>query len=135
MVTTEPNSVIEAAEAETELAKDYDEMVEVEVRQGPIASLDLSSNGNARRFTRSALKATVVEVEMEDKEMANGDSQGFKDALVLESESDENGTVDVVGKLTSKKIEIKGRPTTVRELFETGLLEGYPVFYNGGKKV
>ncbi|XP_027069092.2 uncharacterized protein [Coffea arabica] len=134
MVTTEPNSVIEAAEAETEVAKDYDEMVEVEVRQGPIASFDLSSNGNARRFTRSALKATVVEVEMEDKGMANGDSQGFKDALVLESESDENGTVDVVGKLTSKKIEIKGRPTTVRELFETGLLEGYPVFYNGGKK-
>ncbi|KZV26186.1 hypothetical protein F511_06353 [Dorcoceras hygrometricum] len=34
----------------------------------------------------------------------------------------------------SKNILIKGRPTTVRELFETGLLEGYPVFYNGGKK-
>ncbi|XP_051152448.1 uncharacterized protein LOC127266298 [Andrographis paniculata] len=34
----------------------------------------------------------------------------------------------------SKKILVKGGPTTVRELFETQLLDGYPVFYNGGKR-
>ncbi|KAL3536204.1 hypothetical protein ACH5RR_004665 [Cinchona calisaya] len=122
-ITTEPkgNFVIKP---EDEAEKN--EMVEVEVQQESVPP---------RRFTRSALKPTAVEVE--DKEMAYGDSEGFKDALIVESEAEENGTSDVVAKLKmkmSKKIEVKGMPTTVRELFETGLLEGYPVFYNGGKK-
>lgn len=118
-------------EAEAEARKN--EMVEVEVRQEESIALDLKSNNKSRRFTRSALKPPV-----EDKEMENGDLEGFKDAVVMDSEVVENGTVGAVGKLEmkmSKKIEITGIPTTVRELFETGLLEGYPVFYNGGKKV
>ena len=35
----------------------------------------------------------------------------------------------------SKKIALDNVPMTVKELFETGLLEGVPVVYMGGKKV
>jgi hypothetical protein len=35
----------------------------------------------------------------------------------------------------SKKIALENVPMTVKELFETGLLEGVPVVYMGGKKV
>ncbi|XP_073125789.1 uncharacterized protein [Henckelia pumila] len=49
---------------------------------------------------------------------------------VLESEESNSRKMEI-----SKKVATKGRPTTVKELFGTGLLEGYPVFYNGGKRV
>ncbi|XP_073125790.1 uncharacterized protein [Henckelia pumila] len=48
---------------------------------------------------------------------------------VLESEESNSRKMEI-----SKKVATKGRPTTVKELFGTGLLEGYPVFYNGGKR-
>lgn len=107
-------------------------MVEVEVREeSPV--VNCNSGLKPKRFTRSALKTTF-----DDRDTATGDSEGFKDAVIVEVEGDQDGSVSILGKLEmkmSKKIEIKGRPTTVRELFSTGLLEGYPVFYNGGKKV
>lgn len=107
-------------------------MVEVEVREESPA-VNCISGLKPKRFTRSALKTTF-----DDSDTASGDSEGFKDAVIVEVEGDQDGSVSMLGKLEmkmSKKIEIKGRPTTVRELFSTGLLEGYPVFYNGGKKV
>ncbi|CAI9097901.1 OLC1v1034420C1 [Oldenlandia corymbosa var. corymbosa] len=127
------NSLIKE-ESETEPASaSKNELVEIVVTQEESSS-DSERNNKSRRFTRSALKTTVVDVEM-----INGDSEGFKDASFAESEVDDNGTVEVQGKMEmkmSKKIEIEiaGRPSTVRELLETGLLEGYPVFYNGGNK-
>ena len=35
----------------------------------------------------------------------------------------------------SKKIALDNVPMIVKELFETGLLEGVPIVYVGGKKV
>lgn len=106
-------------------------MIEVEVREES-PEVNCNSGLKPKRFTRSALKTTF-----DDTETATGDPEGFKDAVIVEVEGDQNGSLSILGKLEmkmSKKIEIKGRPTTVRELFSTGLLEGYPVFYNGGKK-
>ncbi|XP_075512986.1 uncharacterized protein LOC142548514 isoform X1 [Primulina tabacum] len=79
-----------------------------------------------RRFTRSVLRSKV-----EDSKMENG--------VDFEVDGSEGATVAAQGSPAkkmkmSKNILIKGRPTTVRELLDTGSLEGYPVFYNGGKK-
>ncbi|XP_075502251.1 uncharacterized protein LOC142540168 isoform X1 [Primulina tabacum] len=79
-----------------------------------------------RRFTRSVLNSKI-----EDSKMEIG--------VDFEVDGSEGATVAAPGSQTKKmempkNIQIKGRPTTVRELLGTGLLEGYPVFYNGGKK-
>ncbi|KAK6140118.1 hypothetical protein DH2020_026116 [Rehmannia glutinosa] len=100
------------------------EMMEIEVKVEPMP----------RRFTRSVLKSNDNS-EMEDENLT--------DTVISEADGLVNENLTVLGSpetrkmemKMSKKILIKGRPTTVRELFETGLLEGYPVFYNGGKRV
>ncbi|XP_047961195.1 uncharacterized protein LOC125205993 isoform X1 [Salvia hispanica] len=103
------------------------EMMEIEVKE---ESIPLAGR---RRFTRSILA---------DSEMENGDLGDLRDAVILEADGLVSEELALLGSTKtrkmemkmSKKILIKGRPTTVRELFETGLLEGYPVFYNGGKR-
>lgn len=108
------------------------EMMEIEVKEEPIPLAALRADGR-RRFTRSVLV----------DEMENGDSDNLRDAVILEADGLASEELALLGSTKtrkmemkmSKKILIKGRPTTVRELFETGLLEGYPVFYNGGKRV
>ncbi|KAL0338527.1 UNVERIFIED_CONTAM: Increased DNA methylation 1 [Sesamum angustifolium] len=112
------------------------EMMEVEVKEDPMALVAVRSDG-LRRFTRSVLKS-----KDEDSEMENEDSGDLTETVILEADGIGNEKLTVLGNpktrkmemKMSKKILIKGRPTTVRELFETGLLEGYPVFYNGGKR-
>ncbi|KAL0409996.1 UNVERIFIED_CONTAM: hypothetical protein Slati_3589300 [Sesamum latifolium] len=112
------------------------EMMEVEVKEDPMALVAVRSDG-LRRFTRSVLKS-----KDEDSEMENEDSGDLTETVILEADVIGNEKLTVLGNpktrkmemKMSKKILIKGRPTTVRELFETGLLEGYPVFYNGGKR-
>ncbi|KAK6140036.1 hypothetical protein DH2020_026252 [Rehmannia glutinosa] len=101
------------------------EMMEIEVKEEPIA----------RRFTGSVLKSN------ENSEMENGN---LRDTVILEADGLVNENSTVLGNpetrkmkmkmKMSKKTLVKGWPTTVRELFETGLLEGYPVFYHGGKR-
>ncbi|EYU41581.1 hypothetical protein MIMGU_mgv1a001359mg [Erythranthe guttata] len=103
------------------------EMMEIEVKEEP----------TARRFTRSVLKS-----KDEDFGLENGNLGNLRETVVLEADALSSEELTVLGSpdtrkmemKMSKKILIKGRPTTVRELFETGLLEGYPVFYNGGKR-
>ena len=58
--------------------------------------------------------------------------EGVKDGVGLEAEGNADKKMELK---VLKKIEMKNRPTTVEELLETGLLEGYPVFYKSGKKV
>lgn len=109
------------------------EMMEVEVKQEPIPLAALRTDGR-RRFTRAVLV---------DSEMENGMSGNLRDTVILEADGLASEELALLGSTKtrkmemkmSKKILIKGRPTTVRELFDTGLLEGYPVFYNGGKRV
>ncbi|XP_031127403.1 uncharacterized protein LOC116029493 isoform X1 [Ipomoea triloba] len=115
------------------------EMVEVEVKEESTAVV-MNAAGKLvkRRFTRSALKVKVEVVS----EMENEVIKGFIDAEeVAEAVGDENGVATALGTPTkklemkmSKKIVLNGKPSTVRELFETGLLEGYPVVYNAGKR-
>ncbi|XP_047981632.1 uncharacterized protein LOC125222838 [Salvia hispanica] len=105
------------------------EMMEIEVKEAPIHLVA----PRRRRFMRS---------ELVDSEMENGDLGNLTDTVILEADGSMSEELGLLGSTKTKKMEmkmskkvlIKGRPTTVRELFETGLLEGYPVFYNGGKR-
>ncbi|KAK4730869.1 hypothetical protein R3W88_023857 [Solanum pinnatisectum] len=101
------------------------EMVEVEVKEESTLTVNCATVAG-RRLTRSVLKLNVEPLDMSNENLEVLDGKlitcnGASPAEELEME-------------ISKKISIIGRPTTVRELFETGLLEGYPVFYNGGKR-
>lgn len=111
---------------ETEGISGIPEMVEIEVKEESTlaaANRDVSVTGSSRRFTRSALKLNVEPLD-ENLEVLE------EEELITcgEVHDSNNGG-------SKKRISIIGRPTTVKELFETGLLEGYPVFYNGGKRV
>ncbi|EPS67073.1 hypothetical protein M569_07705, partial [Genlisea aurea] len=105
-------------------------MIDVEIMEEPI----VVSNG-ARRLTFSIFRA-------EEANMNDFDSEDLRDAVILEADDLLSEQLTVFGSpearkmamKMSRKIMFKERPTTVRELFETGLLEGYPVFYNGGKR-
>ncbi|KAL2509140.1 Acyl-CoA N-acyltransferase with RING/FYVE/PHD-type zinc finger domain [Forsythia ovata] len=109
-------------------------MVEIEVKLEPPVLLVKSDA--SRRFTRSTLKMKSDNLERE-----NGNSGELRDTVVLEAERLGNGDVSTLvtptmttEMKTTNKFLIKLLPTTVRELFETRLLEGYPVLYNGGKR-
>ncbi|GFP85542.1 chromodomain-helicase-DNA-binding protein 4 [Phtheirospermum japonicum] len=101
------------------------EMMEIEVKEEP----------TIRRFTRSVLMLK----SNDDSETENGN---LTDTVILEADGLVSENLTVLGSPETRKMEMKmskkilvtGRPTTVRELFETGLLEGYPVVYNGGKR-
>ncbi|XP_049407187.1 uncharacterized protein LOC125870728 isoform X2 [Solanum stenotomum] len=101
------------------------EMVEVEVKEESTLTVSCATVAG-RRLTRSVLKLNVEPLDMsnENLEVLDGKLITCNGASPAEESKME----------ISKKISIIGRPTTVRELFETGLLEGYPVFYNGGKR-
>ncbi|CAA3013300.1 Histone acetyltransferase [Olea europaea subsp. europaea] len=109
-------------------------MIEIEVKGDP--SVELVKSDASRRSTRSALK-----IKSDNSLIENGGSGELRETVFLEAGSLENGDVSALGTpmratelKTSKKVPIKALPTTVRELFETRLLEGYPVLYNGGKR-
>ncbi|XP_016475395.2 uncharacterized protein LOC107797055 [Nicotiana tabacum] len=89
-----------------------------------VMEVEVKEESRIRRFTRSALELKKM------GKIPNGKSEGE----VEERSCGVNTSGKKLEMKMSKKISITGRPTTVRELFETGLLEGYPVFYNGGKK-
>ncbi|XP_059290496.1 uncharacterized protein LOC132044038 isoform X3 [Lycium ferocissimum] len=78
----------------------------------------------------------VTTVNVEPLNMSNENLELLEGKLITCGEVHDSNGVSVLSSSMeiSKKISIIGRPTTVKELFETGLLEGYPVFYNGGKR-
>lgn len=99
----------------------------ISANNGDVVEVEVKEETRSKRLTRSALGR-----KRELLEITNGNSGG---------EVDEGSGVVISGTPTkklemkmSKKISITVIPETVKELFETGLLEGYPVFYNGGKK-
>ncbi|KAL7247969.1 hypothetical protein ACSBR2_002799 [Camellia fascicularis] len=68
-------------------------------------------------------------------------ADGGENETVTNVEVNESGSVNALGTPTkklemkmSKKIALGRTPKTVKELFATGLLDGYSVFYNGGDK-
>ncbi|XP_057438222.1 increased DNA methylation 1 [Lotus japonicus] len=85
-----------------------------------------------RRRTRSAFKVSVVEsVERVESELEQGGASGVGDGGI------DGALVGTGGKMElkmSKKIVVSRKPTTVKELFDTGLLDGVSVVYMGGIK-
>lgn len=92
---------------------------------GDVMEVEVEEESRSRRFTRSALgrkKRELLEIGEVDERSGATETMSGSPTKKLEMKM-------------SKKISITVIPETVKELFETGLLEGYPVFYNGGKKV
>lgn len=93
------------------------------------------SRGGSRRFTRSALNVQPVEAA-ELKQEKEDDVAKVAEENLTEVLVEGVGNVNESELENVKKIELSRRPTNVKELFETGMLENYPVFYNGtGNKV
>lgn len=91
-----------------------------------------------RRFTRSALKPRVELVETETTTVSAAESELAPNvdgesniAAVSSSSSTPKNKLELK---MSKKIALNKKPTTVKELFDTGLVDGVPVVYMGGKK-
>ncbi|KAM7468244.1 hypothetical protein LguiB_015806 [Lonicera macranthoides] len=96
------------------------------INEKSMSGLVIKEVKNERRFTRSALEPKV----MGNLELGNGNSEvKYGEGLEAEGNADKKMELKIL-----KKIEMKNKPTTVEELLETGLLEGYPVFYKSGKK-
>ncbi|KAM6593063.1 hypothetical protein CsatA_000766 [Cannabis sativa] len=92
-----------------------------------------------RRFTRSAFKPKFETIEV--KTLVNErEAVGNELMLTLNGEDSSAGvstSASTMNKLElkmSKKIALNKKPTTVKELFDTGLVDGVPVVYMGGKK-
>ncbi|XP_022934643.1 uncharacterized protein LOC111441779 isoform X1 [Cucurbita moschata] len=91
-----------------------------------------------RRVTRSSLRSKV---ELEEVTVTPITIGSVKEEVIPDVGGETNDTVNSVStpknKLElkmSKKIALNKKPMTVRELFDTGLLEGVPVIYMGVKK-
>ncbi|KAJ8532792.1 hypothetical protein K7X08_015681 [Anisodus acutangulus] len=111
-------------------------MVEIEVKEESTLTVNCATTVSGRRFTRSVLKLNVEPLDMSNENLEVLDGK----LITCGNVHDSNGVSILSSPIKepememSKKISIIGRPTTVKELFETGLLEGYPLFYNGGKR-
>lgn len=95
------------------------------------------SGWGIKRFTRSSLRPKVEPLEVTPITIGS-----VKEEVISDVGGDTSETVNSLStpknKLElkmSKKIALNKKPMTVRELFDTGLLEGVPVIYMGVKKV
>ncbi|PIA54925.1 hypothetical protein AQUCO_00901080v1 [Aquilegia coerulea] len=93
-----------------------------------------------RRFTRSALKPKAEPVEVEYVATSSGSTVLSEEGGKVSTEKDKGTTSDADSSLktplksmlemkTSKKIALGKLPSSVRDLLDTGLLEGLPVKY------
>ncbi|KAG6735415.1 hypothetical protein POTOM_061979 [Populus tomentosa] len=96
-----------------------------------------NSNNRPKRVTKSKLKITLqaVEVTVEGPEAIEGEALSRVDVEMIAEGSALTPPKKNLELKMSKKIALDNVPMTVKELFETGLLEGVPVVYMGGKKV
>ncbi|GAV58912.1 PHD domain-containing protein [Cephalotus follicularis] len=122
----------------SELELQTKEGVEVAVvyAEGNVEKTSLAEKAR-RRYARSVFKPKE---ELMDIVMMNAPRAVENEALLyLDGEATANGTaLTTLNKnlelKMSKKIALNKKPTTVKELFETGLLEGVSVVYMGGSK-
>ncbi|KAK7284960.1 hypothetical protein RJT34_19714 [Clitoria ternatea] len=83
-----------------------------------------------RTFKRSRRLASKANVESESEQAVNGNCEGgINDALT--ASKSKNNKLELK---MSKKIAVNRNPMTVKELFDTGLLDGVSVVYMGGIK-
>jgi hypothetical protein len=96
-----------------------------------------NSNNRPKRVTKSKLKIKLqaVEVTVEGPEAIEGEALSRVDVEMIAEGSALTPPKKNLELKMSKKIALDNVPLTVKELFETGLLEGVPVVYMGGKKV
>ncbi|KAJ8754120.1 hypothetical protein K2173_002018 [Erythroxylum novogranatense] len=111
--------------------------------EGPI--MLMSKNGSSTkgkkrkklsRFTKSTVKVKgeAVEVMVNGFEAIDGEAVSSVDVEMIAEGSALAPPKRNLELKMSKKIALQNVPMTVKELFETGLLEGVPVVYMGGKK-
>ncbi|KAJ6750179.1 hypothetical protein OIU85_000782 [Salix viminalis] len=95
-----------------------------------------NSNNRPKRVTKSKLKILLqaVEVTVEGPEAIEGEALSRVDVEMIAEGSALTPPKKNLELKMSKKIALDNVPMTVKELFETGLLEGVSVFYMGGKK-
>ncbi|KAL9336733.1 hypothetical protein Peur_071221 [Populus x canadensis] len=95
-----------------------------------------NSNNRPKRVTKSKLKIKLqaVEVTVEGPEAIEGEALSRVDVEMIAEGSALTPPKKNLELKMSKKIALDNVPMTVKELFETGLLEGVPVVYMGGKK-
>ncbi|XP_031738686.1 uncharacterized protein LOC101203549 isoform X1 [Cucumis sativus] len=106
-----------------------------------VIAKDIKVEGNLpgweiKRFTRSSLGPKVEPMDITPLAIGSVKEEVISDVGGETSET-VNSLSTPKNKLElkmSKKIALNKRPMTVRELFETGLLEGVPVIYMGVKK-
>ncbi|KAF5747855.1 hypothetical protein HS088_TW05G00584 [Tripterygium wilfordii] len=100
------------------------------------APLNFTESRKPRRFTRSTLKAKEepVEVTVQGVEAIDHETTSRIDVEMIAEGSALAASKKNLELKMSKKISVDKKPMTVKELFETGLLEGVPVIYMGGKK-
>lgn len=91
-----------------------------------------------RRFTRSALKLKEVEpvgcLDSGQQDIENEITPNLDEEVTVEGNSLKAPLKNLELKM-SKKIVLNKRPLTVKELFDTGLLDGVSVVYMGSIKV
>lgn len=93
-----------------------------------------------KRFTRSALKQKVEPINVDPSVNA---SEAMENEIISNLDGETSITIGSSAKnkmelKMSKKIELNSlikKPTTVKELFDTGLVDGVSVIYMGNKKV
>ena len=90
----------------------------------------------SRQFTRSALKVKVesrdqMKTAAETVQSANAEQDEKVNAGTLSAFTSPSNKLELK---MSKKIMLSKKPMTVKELFDTGFLEGIPVVYMGGQK-
>ncbi|KAG5556783.1 hypothetical protein RHGRI_007146 [Rhododendron griersonianum] len=104
---------------------------------------DLSSNEVANDVNNEVSNGVLVEAprRFTRSTMNNAEGSSSENGFFLSAEANVGSVDCATGTKTkilelkmSKKIGLQSRPTTTKELLSTGLLEGYPVVYNGGNK-
>ncbi|KAJ7972306.1 Zinc finger, FYVE/PHD-type [Quillaja saponaria] len=84
-----------------------------------------------KRYTRSALKSKVGLTGCVSEPVQNASPKLDGKVASLNALSTPKNKLELK---MSKKIVLTKKPMTVKELFDTGLLDGVPVVYMGGKK-
>ncbi|KAB5552341.1 hypothetical protein DKX38_009652 [Salix brachista] len=97
---------------------------------------EVKSNDRPKRVRKSKLmmKLQPVEVTVKGPEAIEGEALSRVDVEMIAEGSALTPPKKNLELKMSKKIALENVPMTVKELFETGLLEGVPVVYMGGKK-
>ncbi|KAJ6993282.1 hypothetical protein NC653_016415 [Populus alba x Populus x berolinensis] len=97
---------------------------------------EVKSNDRPKRVRKSKLKIKLqpVEVTVKGPEVIEGEALSRVDVEMIAEGSALTPPKKNLELKMSKKIALENVPMTVKELFETGLLEGVPVVYMGGKK-